>query len=216
MVQTPSGEEQKTMMYFIPVKVWDISSTMVIPGQEDKAKVFEPSDWKQDTNENREEITAMINALDAFAESKGIKIDYEELSAGHGGYSAGGRVVINSTYDGINKFSTYVHELTHEILHHTMDPEDRRRTGKAALEQDAESTAYIVLQYYGFESKDSARYLAIWKGDSKTIRERSKNIQKAAQEIIHGINKQMEKIQIQDSAMPNGNLFSEFLKRREL
>ena len=190
-----SGKESRRPIWFKAVKVYDVSATKVIPGQEDKAKVFEPNDWRQDTDENTEELTLMVNAGLKFA--KGIAtVDYEELAAGMGGYSAGGKIVINNTYGGINKFSTLVHELAHEILHQTLSAEQRSKMSKEDLEYDAESTAYIVLQYFGFETKDSSRYLALWKGTGEKIKNRRESISKASKEIIVGLKKNIEKMVI--------------------
>ena len=189
-------EESRRPVWFKAVKVYDISATKVIPGQEDKAKVFEPNDWRQDTDENTEELTLMVNAGLEFAKNKSINIDYEELAAGMGGYSAGGKIVINNTYGGINKFSTLVHELAHEILHQILSAEQRSKMSKEDLEYDAESTAYIVLQYFGFETKDSSRYLALWKGTGEKIKNRRESISKASKEIIVGLKKNIEKMVI--------------------
>jgi hypothetical protein len=190
----PASEKDKRAIYFGTGKVYDISATEILPGQEDKAKVFEPNDWQQDTDENTEELTIMINAGLEFAKEKSIDIDYEKLAAGHGGYSAGGKIVINDTYGGINKFSTLVHELAHEILHQVLSGTERAEEKKidpGVLEWDAESTAYIVLQHFGFETKDSARYLALWQGTAEKIKSRKTNIQKACKEIIDGIHDNM-------------------------
>lgn len=191
-------QKERKFVFFRPVKVYDISSTEVLPGQEDKAKIFEPNDWRQDTDENTEELTLLINAGIEIAKQKDISIDYEELAQGTGGYSAGGKIVINNTYGGINKFSTLVHELAHEILHQVMKPEERAKESKRDFEYDAESVAYIVLQYFGFETKDSPRYIALWKGDSKAVKGRRENISKASKEIIQGIKKNVENMVIQD------------------
>jgi len=189
-VDPDSGQEVKRT-FFGTGNVWDIASTYVAPGMEDKAKVFKPNDWKRDTNESREEITVMIEAGLALAKSMGIDVSSQELAAA-GGYSAGGKIVLNSTYDGINKFSTLVHELAHEILHQNISRDERMQSTQAQKEHDAESAAYVVLNYYGFESQDSARYLALWKADKESIKLRSDHIQKAAKQIIEGINKQMQ------------------------
>lgn len=195
-------KEDKKFVFFRPVKVYDISSTEVLPGQKDKAKIFEPNDWRQDTDENTEELTLLINAGIDLAKQKDISIDYEELGQGKGGYSAGGKIVINNTYGGINKFSTLVHELAHEILHQVMKPEQRAKEKTRDFEYDAESVAYIVLQYFGFETKDSARYIALWRGDSKAVKGRRENISKASKEIIQGIKKNVENMVIQDDDTP--------------
>ena len=196
LIQKSGKEESRRPIWFKAVKVYDISATKVIPGQEDKAKVFEPNDWRQDSDENTEELTLMVNAGLEFAKNKSINIDYEELAAGMGGYSAGGKIVINNTYGGINKFSTLVHELAHEILHQILSAEQRSKMNKEDLEYDAESTAYIVLQYFGFETKDSSRYLALWKGTGEKIKNRRESISKASKEIIVGLKKNIEKMVI--------------------
>ena len=67
---------------------------------------------------------------------------------------------------------------------------------KEDLEYDAESTAYIVLQYFGFETKDSSRYLALWKGTGEKIKNRRESISKASKEIIVGLKKNIEKMVI--------------------
>jgi len=58
-------------------------------------------------------------------------------------------------------------------------------------EIDAESTAFIVLSHFGFETKDTSNYLAMWRAKGDDIRARRRNIQKASEEIINGIKSKM-------------------------
>jgi len=183
----------KKRTFFSPVQIYDIADTEPIPGWKDRKgnDPFEPKEWRQDSNEAIGEMTFLINAAwDWAKESQKIDIDVEEMSGSLGGFSAGGKVRINNTYDGINKFSTLVHEMAHELLHWDQITKKRptdMQEGKKDKEIDAETTAYIVLKHYGFDTEDSPNYLALWKADAESIKMRRDNIHKAVKEIINGI-----------------------------
>jgi len=191
-VENPdTGErEKRESMYFIARSVYDVSATAPIPGH---PKSFEPisrKDWSKDSNEDLEEIKGLVDALDSWAKENGILVSTEDMDGEKGGYSAGGRIAINNTFKGINMFSTYVHEVAHELLH-WKDPEGKKSSRKDK-EIDAESTAYIVLKHFGLETQDTSNYLALWKATGDDVRARRKNIQKAAMEIINGIRGKVE------------------------
>lgn len=186
-----TGEkETRSSMFFIPRTVYDVTATVPIPGH---PKSFEPvsrKDWSKDSNEEVEEIKGYIDALGEWAKEQGIKVDTEEMDSEKGGYSAGGRIAINSTFKGINMFSTYVHEVAHEILH--WKDREGKLYSRQQKEIDAETTAYIVLKHFGFETQDTSNYLALWRATGEDIRARRRNIQKAAMEIINGIRGNIE------------------------
>jgi predicted metal-dependent hydrolase len=189
--EDPAKEsETRAPVYFVPVKVYDISATAPIPGH---PKSFEPisrKDWSKDSNEDLEDIKGLVDALDAWVKEQGIEVKPEDMDAEQGGYSAGGRIAINNTFKGINMFSTYVHEVAHELLH-WKDAEGKRST-RQEKEIDAETTAYIVLRHFGLETKDTSNYLALWQAKGDDVRARRKNIHKAAMEIINGIKGKVE------------------------
>jgi len=183
-------KETEESMYFIARSVYDVSATVPIPGH---PKSFEPvsrKDWSKDSNEDLEDIKGLVDALDAWVKEQGIEVNPEDMDAEQGGYSAGGRIAINSAFKGINMFSTYVHEVAHELLH-WKDAEGKKST-RQEKEIDAETTAYIVLRHFGLETKDTSNYLALWRAKGDDVRARRKNIQKAAKEIINGIKGKME------------------------
>jgi hypothetical protein len=191
-IDNPStGEKEvRERMYFIPKSVYDVSATAPIPGH---PKSFEPvsrKDWSKDSNEEVEEIKGYISALEDWVKEQGIKVDTEEMDSEKGGYSAGGKIAINSTFKGINMFSTYVHEVAHEILH--WKDKEGKMSSRQQKEIDAETTAYIVLKHFGFETKDTSNYLALWRATGEDIKARRRNIQKAAMEIINGIKSKTE------------------------
>jgi hypothetical protein len=184
-------------MLFKQVKVYDIADTKPVQGWVGPKgeKPFEEKEWRQDPNEALEEITSLVNAGLGYARGKGIDVDTAEMAQSMGGYSAGGKVRINNTYEGINKFSTLVHETAHEILHQTEEykTKGRREEGSQQREVDAETVAYVVLKHYGFETKDAPRYLALWKAKGEDVKSRRDNITKAVKEIVRGIDATMEK-----------------------
>jgi hypothetical protein len=191
-VDNPETGEKETRerMYFIARSVYDVSATVPIPGH---PKSFEPvsrKDWSKDSNEELEEIKGLVAALDDWVKEQGIEVKPEDMDAEKGGYSAGGRIAINNTFKGINMFSTYVHEVAHELLH-WKDAEGKKST-RQEKEIDAETTAYIVLRHFGLETKDTSNYLALWQAKGDDVRARRKNIQKAAMEIINGIKGKVE------------------------
>ena len=191
-VENPQTGDKETRerTYFIARSVYDLSATAPIPGH---PKSFEPvsrKDWSKDSNEDLEEIKSLASALESWAREQGIEIGSEEMGSEKGGYSAGGRIAVNSTFKGINMFSTLVHEVAHELLH-WKDPEGKNSTSKEK-EIDAETSAYIVLRHFGLETKDTSNYLALWRAKGDDVRSRRKNIQKAAMEIINGIKGKVE------------------------
>lgn len=161
--------------------------------------------WRQDSNDSVEEITALVNAGIKWASGQGINVDVEKMEGSLGGWSAGGEIRINDTYDGINKFSTLVHECAHEVLHWEKGKRKLKIDGDEGLldntsrqdrEIDAETTAFIVLQHFGFETVDTPNYLAIWGASGKDVMARKKNISESARIIINGISGSMVTIDI--------------------
>jgi hypothetical protein len=195
-------EEERTMTYFQAVKVYDYADTKPIEGFDKKGrKPFEPAEWRKDSNEDMEEINAIINAIVQWANSSNISINYEKMAKEMGGYSAGGRIVLNDTYKGINLFSTFVHECAHEVLHWEkgVRAKESLNVTRQQREIDAETTAFIVLQHYGFETKDTPNYLALWKAKGEDVRRRRDAISKAVKIIVDGIDKSMSEIKVEES-----------------
>jgi hypothetical protein len=184
--------------------VYDISATKPIPGWTDENGngPYEPVDWRQDSNETVEEIEVLVNAAAKWGEQMGIDVGYEQMEGSLGGYSAGGTIKVNDKYEGINKFSTMVHELAHEALHWEQGKGKGVRNqmgkteGRMAKEIDAETTAFIVLQHYGFETVDTPNYLALWKATGEDIGARRKNISESVRLIIRGIDDEVRNIEL--------------------
>ena len=58
-------------------------------------------------------------------------------------------------------------------------------------EIDAETTAFIVCNHFGFETKDT-NYLALWQAKGEDIRARRQHISTAVKQIIDGIEKKVK------------------------
>ena len=194
-------DEGRQVMYFAADKVYDISDTTPIPNwQKMKGKApFEVPPLKKDSNEAKEEITVLVNSIVTWAKKNNIDVGYEKMKESLGGWSSGGTIKINDTFQGINLFSTMVHEAAHEILHWIQSDTGKTKVrpsgqpeSRQVKEIDAETTAYIVLQHYGFETTSAPDYLALWKAKGEDIKARRDNIRKAVVEIIDGIEASMK------------------------
>lgn len=183
-------KEVRERTYFIPKSVYDVSATAAIPGHPESFEPVTRKDWSKDSNEEVEEVKQIASALDAWVKEQGIEVKPEEMGTEKGGYSAGGRIAINDTFKGINMLSTYVHEVAHELLH--WKDKEGKHSSSQQKEIDAETTAYIVLKHFGFETKDTSNYLALWRATGEDVRARRRHIQKAAMEIINGIKGKMD------------------------
>lgn len=187
--------KQVQLKYFKMVSVYDVSATSEIPGHTNPYKPVTRKQWSVDPNEDIEELNVLINSTLKFIADNKIDFDYQELEDELGGYSAGGKVVVNNKFKGINAFSTIVHELAHELLHH--DKTVAKDSSRQEKEIDAESTSFIVLNHFGFETKDAPRYLALWRATGQQVKERAQQISNAAKIIINGIKKNMETVELE-------------------
>ena len=84
--------------------------------------------------------------------SRGIALDYTEDLAGADGQSAGGRITVRVGLDPAEEFSVLVHELAHEMLHHTSE----QRLPKTVRETEAEAVAFIVSEGVGLTTGTAA------------------------------------------------------------
>jgi hypothetical protein len=197
-VEKPDGgvEEVKSIN-FRTVDVYDISDTEPIPNWEKQTgkKSFEPQSWRLDENTSSEEISVLVNAVNEWAKDSGIEIESAEMNYDLGGFASGGKIKVNNKYQGINLFSTLVHECAHEVLHFkTLEDKKLEMGTRQEAEIDAETTAYIVLKHYGFETVDTPNYLALWKAKGEDVKKRRDNIRKSVSTIINGIDSKMKSV----------------------
>ena len=190
--QVSEAESDTQYTYFVALTVYDISSTIPLPDWKDKngKGPFEPNSWRSDTNTPEEQISTLVEAALGFATDMGVKSEFSDTGSAYG-VSRGGEIAISNVIDGVNKLTTVVHEMAHEALHRDDTREGMSRNDR---EVEAEATAYIVARHYGYESKDTPNYLALWKATGEDVRKRRSAINAAVHTIIEGINSKMASV----------------------
>lgn len=216
--ENQAESSEKTITRFVAYKAYDINDTAPIPGHPSPYTPITRKDWSKDSNETRDELENMINNLVEWIKSEKINVDYEEMSDEMGGYSSGGKIAINNTFKGINLLSVLVHETAHELLHwlekKRVKQEDMPPLSRQEKEIDAESTAFVVLNYFGFETKDAPNYLALWRAKGEDIKKRREDIQKASKMIIDGIKTKAKEttVNFDDEVQEKNNSFQSLIE----
>jgi antirestriction protein ArdC len=123
--------------------------------------------------------------LRRFAAQHSISVEYSMAIAPARGMSCGGQIAILPGQSAAEEFSTFAHELAHELLHRG----DRRAmTSKRVRETEAEATAFVVCQAIGLETGSAASdYIQLWNGDVQVLTESLGYIRQAASEMLQAL-----------------------------
>lgn len=103
---------------------------------------------------------------------------------------------------------TTIHEITHAILH-DKDNGIEKDSDRNTMEVQAESVSFVVCQYYGISSEDySWGYIAGWSKDKSLteLRTSLETIRQTAQEIITGIDQQLDIIKQSKQVQPDKSI----------
>ena len=131
------------------------------------------------------DVTGFRERLVEYVESQGIKLSYSEKIAPAKGLSSGKRITLLPGMQPAEEFSTLVHEMAHEMLHHS---ERRTLTTKEVRETEAEAVAFVVCQSLGLQTGSaSADYIQLWNGSAKLLQESLEVVQRTAAVILGGI-----------------------------
>jgi len=185
-----------------------VDKASVIP--DPKKTPEDPLKWRRDPNEENEGTNTLVTAGVNWAARNDIKVDLKRVMGGdtYGWAKIKGdkEIAIRQDAKGINQFSTLVHELSHILLHWKsddvkFDPSDPAKVQQKELdssvkEEDAETCAYVVLRYFGYETQDTTRYIAIWRtrgGESLDISQRNAARSACIKKIIEGIESELPK-----------------------
>ena len=97
----------------------------------------------------------------------------------------GRRIVVGEQLPPLARTKTLAHEIAHAVLH--LDAKESHE--RPAMEVEAESTAYVVLDALGFDSAAySFGYVASWaEGDKDALTKAGANITRASQQILDAI-----------------------------
>lgn len=185
--------EVEKYIYYTTVSVFDISQTEILdPNKPDLAVTSMKAAEGAIKILDGEEWGFLIEKLVAFSNSNNCPVSFDYTDSGNGCYWPGLHKIQVKAENPVNQqVKTLIHEIAHSMLH--KDAADRAELDRADRELEAESVAYIVSKYMGFDTSDySFGYLAGWaaqggKDYSKRMRELGERIQKAAQKIIEAI-----------------------------
>lgn len=174
----------KKIVGFRLVNVYDVADTYALS---DEGEIpAQPQWWSENTPSKTAEI--LMVKLKEVADDLGIKLSKEKAKGSEKGYSAGGHINLSSDISGVAEASTMVHELAHELLHHSKsskfyinDPEKQTAQNR---ELHAESVSYIVMKHYELPVTHHPTYLALWKVTGEKIMKNLDVIQKCAKELI--------------------------------
>ena len=169
-VERDDGEtEEREGIFFKPVHVFDVSQTE----GKDLPTFDAPSI----------EIVAddLLTNLIRVTEKRGISVSFQPVSGGIFGVSKKGSIEIDNSHSTGQQAKTLAHELAHEAMHW----EDRGPLTRSIAELEAESVAYVVCKHFGLDTEvRSSRYIALWDGNAKALRESLERIADTARDII--------------------------------
>ena len=134
----------------------------------------------------------------ALTEMCPVPIYTEDIQNGAKGYysDVDRKIVIKSDMSQLQTIKTMIHEMAHEKLHAKENLDKDHPVDRRTKEVEAESIAYTICQHYGLDSSDySFSYVAGWSSgkEVKELKASLERIRSAADEMITGIDKALEK-----------------------
>lgn len=191
----PQSEVRQSITGFRIGKVFDVSQT-------DGKEIPNVRDFIQKDLTSSESLKELydrfIHQTNENSQSLTIREEAHEGQT-YGGYFSPQKeeIVINTAVSksAEQKFRVLIHEYAHSQLHHKeSDIKDLPRGHKEA---QAECAAYIVSQYYGFDTDlSSTGYIATWAQDLNLAKQAIKEVQDVSRATIEHVNSlQNEKIQ---------------------
>lgn len=123
-----------------------------------------------------------LGRLKEVVAARGIELTYDASIAPADGLSIGGRIKVRPGLAPAEEFSVLAHELAHEMLHRGSN---RSELSKTVRETQAEAVAYVVSRGINLETNTAASdYIALYRGDAKTLTESLALIQEASSRIL--------------------------------
>jgi len=167
----PHPKEPSRVAGFRAAYVFDVSQTEGQPLPQFAATKGDPREY----GDKLKEIVA----------KRGIALEYDGSIAPAQGMSSGGRIHLLPDLPPAEEFSVLVHELAHEMLHHQKDAPP---LPKVVRETQAEAVAFAVCRGIGLETNTAAAdYIALYRGDQKTLAESLSAIQETSTKILDGL-----------------------------
>ncbi|MDE8670840.1 ArdC-like ssDNA-binding domain-containing protein [Pseudarthrobacter sp. H3Y2-7] len=176
-------DEEKTVVRFPILSVFDISQTDVIEGAEDYS-----SPARRLTGSDDLGIVANVTE---FLTARGWSVTHEAIPGEVNGYTTTDgtrRVVIDANLSPAQAAKTAIHEAAHVILHAEEDHKEYV-AHRGVKETEAESVAYVMAGMLGLDtSAYSVGYVAGWaKADMETIKATAANVLRAVHELAEAL-----------------------------
>ena len=149
-------------------------------------------------NELTGDVSDYRKLFNALTEICPVQIYSEDIEGGAKGYysDADRKIVIKSGMSQLQTIKTMIHEMAHEKLHAKENLDKDHPVDRRTKDVEAESVAYTICQHYGLDSSDySFTYVARWSSgkDTKELKASLERIRSAADDMITGIDKSLEK-----------------------
>lgn len=195
---------QATSFKLVPV--YDAADTTQIEGTEDFIKKAQEAKkdikWFEE-NMISDEVRPIYKGLIDFAQDKGIKIELIDDLDGARGQSASGAIsILKNEGNDVGLTKTLAHEVTHELLHQKYLSKKGDETsqffigtseGRAAVEQQAELSAWMFMYAFGFDLKTtSLNYVILWGGDKNKMVSVFDTVSKVVNYLIDEVNKKIK------------------------
>lgn len=189
----------KSLAGYVQGTVHDISQTKQIEGLPvvniDMGTMVKQLDGSLD------EYQDLLSALGNISPAR---MQFEEIDNGANGYfnPADNRIAIKSGLSHVHTIKTYIHEISHAMLHNMDSMKEFKKQGIELTRQDketqAEAIAYIVCKHLGIDSDDySFGYVASWAGSEKTIEANLNIIKSTSSKIINAVDEVLEQRELQ-------------------
>lgn len=201
---------------------YDHRFTEPIMGKEDLAPKANTSDidWFDDKSPSSKKTVSLYDAAIVSIKELGIKFSYADDLGGARGVSLGGEIKLLtdcSKKKNIGDFNTAVHEFSHELLHQSFLKVKNNtkygsffvgtKQGRAMVEQQAELSAWIICQYFGYEMPTSINYMGCWGMDEKAAARVFDTVANISSYIIELVTKNMNKTNLQEG-MESGHIIN--------
>jgi hypothetical protein len=179
-------EWDRGVVGFKPTSVFDVSQTEGEPLPEletatDAGAVDDPTRLRERLLEVANDIDVDARIVDPDDWTHG---DARGICKQRSPYSCNPLVEVRDRDNDADLCRTLIHEYAHARLHFQIDNDDER----TKREVEAESVAYLVARYLGFDPENSKFYLASWQDDdTETIQNRLGRITSVASEFINAI-----------------------------
>lgn len=188
----PQKEEVEiTIPAFRAVSVFDVSQTDGKPIPE------------LEVNELLSTVEGYEDFVQALMNISPVPIAFEDIPGDSKGYfnTAEKRIAVQENMSESQTLKTMVHEVAHSMLHdkevnQSMEIPEKDRNTK---EVEAESVAFTVCQHFGIDTSDySFGYIAGWSSgrNMKELKSSLDTIRKTASELITGVERALQELQI--------------------